>query len=91
MFDQQEIQFQAQPAGRDFRGEVIDSKTFETIARTSLTYPTAHMAEVGARRMWQNRVQRIATTMNGRPPSLVFALLAATTVMGVLGRAVGLV
>ncbi|NID14998.1 hypothetical protein [Luteibacter yeojuensis] len=87
----QDIQFLAQPAGRDFRGEVVDGATHETLARTSLTYPTPHLAQIGARTMWQARAQRIATTMHGRMPAMVVALATATAVMGALGRAAGLV
>jgi hypothetical protein len=66
MSNQQHIQFKAEKAGRDFRGEVVDSATHETIARTALTYPTQHMAETGARNMWQRRTQRIASTLSGQ-------------------------
>lgn len=67
MLDQQHIDFLAvRVAGGDFRGEVIDTETHVTIARTSLTYPTQHMAETGARHMWQRRTQRIASILSGQ-------------------------
>lgn len=67
MFDQQHIDYLAVPvAGGDFRGEVVDTETHATIARTSLTYPTSAMAKMGARLMWSARAARLASTLAGQ-------------------------
>jgi hypothetical protein len=61
----QHVSFLAQRAGSAFRGEVVDTETQHTLARTSLTYPNEGMAELAARRMWEMRPQRIARTLSG--------------------------
>lgn len=66
MSSQQHVEFHAERAGSAFRGEVVDTSTFATIAKTHLTYSDAAVAKIAARRMWEARAARIANAMTGQ-------------------------
>lgn len=47
-----DVTFVATPVGRDFRGEVIDLRTHECVART-MNYASAETAKSAAASMWR--------------------------------------
>jgi hypothetical protein len=57
---EQTLKFQAARDGNAYRGEVVDLVSFDTLAKTHLTYPNEVTAAIAARRMWEGWAQRIA-------------------------------
>jgi hypothetical protein len=51
-----EVTYMAEQVGQEYRGLVIDSKTFKTIFITSHNYPTETIATCAARRAWTDRI-----------------------------------
>ena len=50
-----EVFFEAQRIGTEYRGLVIDSKTFDTVLVTAHNYPDADVAKAAARAMHMDR------------------------------------
>jgi hypothetical protein len=46
----------AQLVGDVFRGEVVDTATYQTVFKTPYTYPDAQIAQMAAQRMYAARV-----------------------------------
>jgi hypothetical protein len=52
--------YHAERIGNAFRGEVLDGETFDTLIRTSKTYPNEVAAKQAAKRLWAERQVRLA-------------------------------
>jgi len=52
--------FEAQRVGTEYRGLVIDSKTFDTVLVTAHNYPDATVATCAARAMYADKQQQVA-------------------------------
>ncbi len=61
----QDVRFLATRDGRDYRGEVVDGRSYATLAKTHLTYSNEQIALIAARRMWEGRAHRIAKAISG--------------------------
>lgn len=54
-----EVTYMAEQIGTEFRGLVIDSRTFRTIYITSHNYATETIAMCAARRAWLERAEEV--------------------------------
>lgn len=50
------IIFYAEQIGTAYRGEAVDTTTYETVFRTPSTYPDPQIAQMAAQRMYVDRI-----------------------------------